>query len=131
VFIYFISQQLGVGVHKIDIAVTAANETNQFIFDYIWIYLAPDELSSTVSTSSSTPPPTSSNTPSSTSTSSGLPTTGPHVPLPVGAIAGGVVGGIFGIAILAIALWYFLRKRPGGCWTYSFDKPSRTIRPRQ
>jgi hypothetical protein len=31
---------------------------------------------------------------------------------PVGAIVGGVVGGISGIAILVIALWYFLKKRP-------------------
>jgi len=43
---------------------------------------------------------------------------------PVGAIVGGVVGGIAGIAILLLALWYFLRKRSSGGRAYYFDKPT-------
>jgi hypothetical protein len=53
---------------------------------------------------------------------SGLPTATTRA-TPVGAIVGGVVGGI---AILAIALWYFLRKRPVVVVGLLLRKPSQT-----
>ena len=75
------------GTHEIDITVTAANETNQFAFDYFYFYAH----------SSSPPTVTSSSLPIVTTKSS-----------PVGAIVGGVVGGV---VILVIALWYLWKKR--------------------
>jgi hypothetical protein len=98
--------------------VAGVNQTNRFIVDYFLTFPAAGESSSVVGTSSSIP--------SSTSTSPSLPTTTTRA-TPVGAIVGGVVGGIIGIAILVISLWYFLRKRPGGCRAYYFKKPSQMI----
>ena len=43
---------------------------------------------------------------------------------PVGAIVGGVVGGIAGIALVAFALWYFMKRRSSGGRAYYFDKPT-------
>jgi len=65
--------------------VTTANETNLFILDYILIIpSAPTPVMATQS-------------------------------LPAGAFVGGIVGGIAGIVvILALALWYSMRKRSGG-----------------
>jgi Na+/H+-translocating membrane pyrophosphatase len=111
---YFTAQSLEVGTHRLDITVTTANATNQFILDYFLVNLAPGGPSSIVSTSS--------NVPSSTSTSSSPPVAATRA-TPVGAIVGGVVGGI---AILAIALWYLLRRRSGRSRAHYSERPRRT-----
>jgi hypothetical protein len=119
--IYFEVRSVLDGTHTVDVTVTAANDTNQWGIDYFLVVPIAGGPSSVVGASNSVPPSTSGSAPSSTSTSSGLPTATTRA-TPVGAIVGGVVGGI---AILAIALWYFLGKRSGGFWTYPFEKPSQ------
>ncbi|EAQ85859.1 hypothetical protein CHGG_07112 [Chaetomium globosum CBS 148.51] len=61
------------------------------------------------STQSSGPSPTGSGGPDPTST--GEPESSST---PVGAIVGGVVGGIGGLALIAVAVWIFLRRRKQG-----------------
>lgn len=117
--VYFQTPKLADGVHKIDVKVSTANWTNQFILDCFLITPSADADGDYdgdgVSTSRSIPAPTSS--------SSSLPIVTSQS-TPVGPIVGGVVGGIAGIAILALALWYFLRKRSSGGRAYYFDKPT-------
>ena len=112
--IYFETPKLADGTHEIDIAVTTANETNQFIIDYFLVSPIAGGPISGVETSRSIP--------TSTSTSSSLPVVVTSA-TPVGAIVGGVIGGIAGIIILAIALWCFLRRRTGGGQTDHTDGP--------
>jgi len=95
--------------------VAVANLTNPYILDCFLITPSAGGDHSGVSTSRSVPAPTSS--------SSSLPIVTTQS-TPVGAIVGGVVGGIAGIAILALALWYFLRKRTSSGQAYYFDKPA-------
>jgi hypothetical protein len=113
--VYFQTPVLADGTHKIEINVTTANSTNLFILDAFLITPSTGGDHSGVSTSRGVPAPssTSSSIPIVTSKST-----------PVGAIVGGVVGGIAGIAILALALWYFLRKRTSSGQAYYFDKPT-------
>lgn len=113
--VYFQTPQLSDATHKIDITVTTANWTNQYILDFFLITPSTGGAHSGVGTSRSVP--------GSTSSSTSVPIVTTHS-TPVGAIVGGVVGGIAGIAILAIALWYFLRKRTSGGRAYYFDKPT-------
>jgi hypothetical protein len=113
--VYFETPKLADGTHRIDITVTAANDTNLFALDYFLITPTTGGSVSGVETSRSMP--------SSTSTSSSLPIVTAKT-APVGAIVGGVVGGIAGIAILVLAIWYFLKKRTSGGQAYYFDKPS-------
>ncbi|KAK4148060.1 uncharacterized protein C8A04DRAFT_33588 [Dichotomopilus funicola] len=69
-----------------------------------------------------TPSPTSSTTGNPGSTPTNTPGTQPSPtgepetssPTPVGAIAGGVIGGVAGLALIAITIWFFLRRRKGG-----------------
>jgi hypothetical protein len=113
--VYFETPKLADGPHVINVTVTTANLTNQFIIDYFLI------LPSTGGSTSGVP--TSRDAPSPTSSSSSLPIV-TTTTAPVGAIVGGVVGGIAGITILVIAVWYFLRKRTGGGQAYYFEKPN-------
>ncbi|KAJ5266284.1 hypothetical protein N7524_007302 [Penicillium chrysogenum] len=64
----------------------------------------PTPSSSPISSSS----PTSSNSP----TSSSSPASSSSSSSNAGAIAGGVVGGVAGLAIIVALLWYFMRRRP-------------------
>ena len=105
--LFFETEPLTYGTHKIDIIVISANETNTFCLDLITVYTTSGVETSSAATSSSPPTVTSSNSP--TVWSSGLPTVATHS-TSVGAIAGGVAGGVAGIAILVAVLWYFLRK---------------------
>jgi len=107
--VYFATQVLADTEHTINITVTAANETNLYIFDYFSFTPTPGAYSS--GTSNMQPTSTSS-TPTVTSST------------PVGAIVGGVVGGIAGIAILVIAVYYFLTRRSRGGQAYYFEKPN-------
>ena len=113
--VYFSTPKLADGTHTIDITVSTANATDQFILDYFLISPIAGGSTSGVETSRSAPSPTS--------TSSGLPIVTTSA-TPVGPIVGGVVGGIAGIAVLAVALRYFMRKRTSGGQAYYFDKPS-------
>src|SRR5258708_5396545 len=94
--IYFATPKLQDGTHTINITVTGANNTNPYILDYITITPTPGGSSSGVMTTTMAP--------SSTSIAPIVTTQS----IPVGAIVGGVVGGIAGIAILVIAVYYFL-----------------------
>lgn len=91
---YFQALDMTDGNHKIGVVVTSANETNQFIVDYFSILPGPGGSN------------TSNSAPASTVTSSGPPTAATHS-TPVGAIAGGVVGGV---ALLAVVLCYFQKR---------------------
>jgi hypothetical protein len=110
--VYFATPKLADAQHTINVTVTAANNTNLYIFDYFAFTPTPGAYSSGLMTTSSLPTSTSS-IPIVTSSST-----------PVGAIVGGVVGGIAGIAILSILAYYFLRKRSRGGRAYYFDKPN-------
>ena len=113
--VYFFTPKLADGTHEIDITVNSANATEPFAIDYFLVTPNGSGSGSGVSTSRSIPSPTSTQSalPIITTTSA-----------PVGAIVGGVVGGIAGIAILILALWYFLRKRSSGGRAYYFANPS-------
>ena len=113
--VYFETPKLADGTHKIDITVSVANETNPFIIDYFLITPSTSGSVSGVETSRSMP--------TSTSTSSSVPIVTTH-DTPVGTIVGGVVGGVAGIALLVVALLYFLKKRSRGGQAYYFEKPS-------
>jgi len=113
--VYFATPKLADGTHKIDITVSTANATDQFILDFFLISPIAGGSTSGVETSRSAPSPTS--------TSSSLPIVTASA-TPVGPIVGGVVGGIAGIAVLAFALWYFMKKRSSGGQAYYFDRPS-------
>jgi len=117
--VYFQTPKLADGTHEIDIIVKTANVTNQYILDYILVTPNVGGSNTGVVTSRLAPTPGTS---SPTSTPS-LPVTMDMGSTPVGAIVGGVVGGIAGIAILAIAAWYFLRRRTRG-QAYYFEKPT-------
>jgi len=94
--VYFQTPPLANGVHRIDVVVTAANETNRFIVDCFFVgdHSTPTPIMDVQSA-------------------------------PIGEIVGGVVGGIAGVVILALALWYFLflRKRSRGDQSLYFEKP--------
>jgi len=113
--VYFQTPKLADGTHRIDITVSVANGSNPFIIDY---FLTTPSTGSSVSGVS-----TSRSIPTSTSTSSSVPIVTTH-DTPVGTIVGGVVGGVAGIAILVLAVLYFLKKRSRGGQAYYFDKPS-------
>jgi len=111
--VYFQTPQLADGTHKVDIFVTVAEETNQFVLDYFLI---------TPNAGCHPGVGTSPSAPTSTPTSAGIPFATTQ-PTPVGTIVGAVVGGIAGIIILALALlWYFLGKRSSGGQAYYFEK---------
>lgn len=97
---------------------------NGFTVDYFLITPSAGGTDSGVETSRDTPSstPTQSTLTQSTPTQSTLPIVATRS-TPVGAIVGGVVGSIAGIAILAVALWYLLRKSRGGRAYYS-EKPT-------
>ena len=103
--LYFQTPTLPDGTHTIKIMVTAANSTNPFTLDYITIV----PILGTYSYNPSATPSSASITPTAIT--------------PVGAIVGGVVGGIAGIAILAIAVYYFLRGRIRGRQDDYLEKP--------
>ena len=111
--VYFETPKLADATHTIDIAVTTANQTNQFILDYFLVTPIAGGSSSGVGTSRGVPSPTV--------TSSSLPIVTTKS-TPVGAIVGGVVGGIAGIAILVGIVLYFLKKKSSGK-AYYFEKP--------
>lgn len=113
--VYFQTPKLADGTHEVDITVSVANGTNPFIIDYFLITPSAGSSVSGVETSRSMP--------TATSTSSSAPIVTTH-DTPVGTIIGGVVGGVAGIAILVLALLYFLKKRSRGGQAYYFDKPS-------
>jgi len=115
--VYFQTPKLADGTHEIDITVKTANATNPFIFDYFLVTPVAGTTGSGVETSRSMPSSTS------TSTTSSLPIVTSNS-VNVGAIVGGVVGGIAAIVLLAAAAWYFLRKRTSGGQAYYFDKPN-------
>lgn len=112
--IYFQTSKLAYANHTIVVKVTAANETNQFIVDFV----------SVSSPADGSTPANGTSGPSSTATSSGTPAVAKHA-TPVGAIAGGVVGGIVAVAILVIVVWYFLKKRSRGrAYYYQNSSPA-------
>ena len=114
--IYFETPRLAGGFHKINILVTVANETNQFVLDYFLVTPSTGGHHSEVETSPSAP--------SSTPMPSDLQIVTAQS-IPVGTIVGGVVGGIAGILIIVLTLlWYFLRKRPRSGQAYYFEKPT-------
>ena len=113
--VYFQTPSMADGAHKIGITVTSANATNQFFLDYITV-----TPSSGVKNSESVPSSTATSSGFPTVTSSGLPAVSTHS-TPVSTIVGCVVGGVTGIAILVIVLWWCLwrrgsraQPRPGG-----------------
>jgi len=93
--VYYQTAELPYGTHTINITVTGANSTSPFALDFILV-------SSRVTSTSMGPSSTSSTV--TMITHSGI----------VGPIIGGVLGSIAGIALLAIAAYYFLSKRLRG-----------------
>lgn len=108
--IYFFTPQLANGTHTINVNVTKANATDLFIIDYFLVVPTPGDTTGVQTTRAA--PSSSSTVPITVSQAT-----------PVGAIVGGVVGGVAGIAILAIAAYYFLFRRARGGQAYYFDKP--------
>lgn len=107
--IYFATPTLANGSHQIDVTVTAANDTSLYIIDYFLIIPSGGDNSGVTTTRAA---------PSSTSS---IPIVTTQA-TPVGAIVGGVVGGIAGIAILVIAVYYFLIRKSRGGRAYYFDR---------
>jgi hypothetical protein len=100
--VYYKSQTLQDGPHTFKLTVTGADASNLFIFDfYSFSFIAG-------SNSSSSPTPTP-----------------PTHPDHIGAIVGGVVGGLVVIASLSVLLYCFLRKRSRGKQAYYFEKPNQ------
>lgn len=98
--VYFRTESLPDGPHKVNLTVTTANQTNPFIVDsYVFTFS---------SNTSSSPSPKATH------------------PGHVGAIVGGVVGGLAAIAILVASLLCFMRKRrgPRGDQNNDFERPS-------
>lgn len=108
----FQTPELPEGTHTIDIIVTTANDTNLYILDYIAIIPSAGGYSSTVETSTMGP--------SSTSTT---PTKITQATL-ADAIVASVIGSINSIAIVAIPVYYFLRRRAHDRLVDHFQKPS-------
>ena len=105
--IYFQSLSLEYGTHTVNLTVTTASPSNPFIIDWYSFSFPADEPTSGV------------HTPTSTSTSA----TVTH-PTRVSTIVGSVVGGLTGLAVLTIALYYFLKKRSRGEQAYDLEKPN-------
>lgn len=108
--LYFQTPKLANTTHIINITVTAASETNKFAVDYFLVTNRSDGFDPMFEISHASP----SLTQPIVAMRSAL----------VGVIVGGVVGGIAGIAILSVALWYFLKRRPRGRQTNYFEKPA-------
>jgi hypothetical protein len=82
--------------------------TNEFIIDYFLVLPPAGGSISGVETSRTIPSSALASSSLPIATTSNFPTATISI-TPVGPIVGGVVGGVAGVAILAIALWYFLR----------------------
>jgi hypothetical protein len=108
--IYFATPTLANGTHTINVTVTAANDTSLYIIDYFLVIPSGGDTSGVETTRAA--PSSTSSVPVVTTQST-----------PVGAIVGGIVGGIAGIAIVAIAVYYFLFRRSRGGRAYYFEKP--------
>ncbi|KAL4254464.1 hypothetical protein ABKN59_003646 [Abortiporus biennis] len=88
------------GDHTLSVVVTAVNENSAYVIDYLAV-VSKDASSS--STSASIPTSSTAVSVSRSKSSS-----------PVGAIVGGVVGGVVFLALIVIALFFFLRRRRDG-----------------
>ena len=124
-FVFFASDNLAAGDHTLVINITEC--VNQaFVFDFITYapsFLTPSVMPNlTISTTSSAPSQTSSSTYSGTSSGSSLPsgslvaqgTSGNKKHTPTGAIVGGVLGGLFLLALIAVFLLWRRRRNSDG-----------------
>ena len=110
---YFQTLRLVDDSHTIDITVTTTNPENPFLVDYFTVTTAAGGGGSGVNTTSSVPSPTrTSSSGSAVRTDS------------TWKIAGGVVGGIVGLIILGIAVWYFRRRRSRGGQAHDHSEAS-------
>lgn len=108
--IYFETPPLNNGTHTINVTVTVTNDTNPYAIDCFLVVPTPGGDSGGIETIRAAPSSTSSVATATQST-------------PIGAIVGGVVGGIAVIVVLAIAAFYFLNRRSRGGQAYYFEKP--------
>jgi hypothetical protein len=104
---YFQSPQLSATTHTLFMNVTQASNQSLFILDAVWY----------VPLSGASAPGTVTVIPSNTALSN----TG-HSTTNVGAIAGGVVGGVAGLVVLALAAYFLMRRRRRRA--YYFEKPN-------
>ncbi|KAH8094865.1 hypothetical protein BXZ70DRAFT_341344 [Cristinia sonorae] len=114
------SRQLAAAGHQLIVNVTRATVGSPFYVDYLTYRAANETDPSPITTSSSISTTASTVSTSSTSTSSttSLPPSPSDPPsntdikkVPVGPIAGGVVAGVVGIAIILLGLWFWCRRR--------------------
>ncbi|OSD04468.1 hypothetical protein PYCCODRAFT_1465942 [Trametes coccinea BRFM310] len=114
---FYDSGKLSPGEHTLQILVNSGDKDWPFVLDYIqYVPLS--------SSSSSLPSSSSSSTLTSPSTSPTSATPNSQKSNHVGAIVGGVIGALVGLALLALGLWYYLSrtKREGTFATEEIGK---------
>ena len=102
---FFVATGLPAAVHKLVINITYVETRVPYLIDYV-AYLPPESASTSLSISSSANP-TNPTIPSFTGT---LPQNSKSS-TPVGAIVGGVIGGVALLVITGLAIWYLCRRR--------------------
>ncbi|KAJ2975765.1 hypothetical protein NUW54_g11503 [Trametes sanguinea] len=101
---FYDSGKLSPGEHTLQILVNSGDKDWPFVLDYIQYVPLPSSSSSTSSASASSTITSSSSSPTSVVPSSHKKSN--HV----GAIVGGVIGALLGLALLAFGLWYYLTR---------------------
>ncbi|EPS95992.1 hypothetical protein FOMPIDRAFT_97799 [Fomitopsis schrenkii] len=118
---FFISEELSAAEHQLEFEVLNATSDYSFILQYI-LYVSSSSGSSSTLPSSAT---SHGAVPTDTAGNAGA-YVATHQSTPVGAIIGGVVGGVVGLAMLALAAFFFAvkRRKKGRAYFYAEVQPA-------